>query len=59
MEYFDSTDTGARTAFLIEINKLSKNTFALKLSSDRTTFQDWNVKDWTFRVKQYCIQHAI
>ena len=44
---------------LIEINKLSKNTFSVKLSSDRTTFRDWNVKDWTFRIKEYCIQQAI
>ena len=34
-------------------------TFSVKLSSDRTTFRDWNVKDWTFRIKEYRIQHAI
>ena len=36
-------DTGARSAFLIEINKLSKNTFSVKLSNERTTFRDWNL----------------
>ena len=51
MELFDAVDTGARSAFLIEINKLSKNTFSIKLSSDRTTFRDRNLNDQTFRNK--------
>ena len=59
MEYFDAADTSARSAFLIEIKKLSKNIFSVKLSSDRNTFRDWNLKDWTFRIKEYRIQHAI
>jgi hypothetical protein len=29
MEEFDAMDTGAWSAFLIEINKLSKNTFSV------------------------------
>ena len=45
MDFFDAAVTGARSAFLIEINKLSKNTFSVKLSSDITTFRDWNLKD--------------
>ena len=36
-------DTGARFAFLIEINKLSKNAFSVKLSNERTTFRDWTL----------------
>ena len=59
MDWFDAADTGARSAFLIEINKLSKNTFSVKLSSDRTTFRDWNLEDWTFQIKEHRIQHAI
>ena len=59
MDKFDAADIGVRSAFLIEINKLSKNTFSVKLSSDRTTFRDWNLKDWTFPIKEYRIQHAI